>query len=83
MKPSNVLLATDGRAALADFGVVWHMSSDLTSSQTFIGSHAYAPPEQIEGAQVDRRSDIYSLGCLAVEFFSPVTSHSVSPPRWR
>ena len=70
VKPSNVLLATDGRAALADFGVVWHMSSDLTSSQTFIGSHAYAPPEQIEGAQVDRRSDIYSLGCLAVELLT-------------
>jgi hypothetical protein len=72
VKPGNILVAErDGEehALICDFGLARHVSSvsSLTSDRGFVGTIDYVPPEQIEGGQVDRRSDLYSLACVLFE----------------
>ncbi|MGH7779582.1 MAG: protein kinase domain-containing protein [Candidatus Binataceae bacterium] len=59
MKPSNVMLTPKGRAVLIDFGIARLFKA--SSKGTMIGTLGFAPPEQYQG-NVDRRSDLYSLG---------------------
>ena len=72
VKPSNLLLTTDRRLLIGDFGLarLLHQPS-LTRSGEAVGSPAYMSPEQIasrtDGAAVDHRSDIYSLGATLYE----------------
>ena len=72
VKPANVLVTgTPGeeRALVCDFGLARHISSvtSLTTDRGFVGTIDYVPPEQIEGGTIDRRADVYSLGCLLYE----------------
>jgi serine/threonine-protein kinase len=72
VKPGNVLVTErDGeeRALVCDFGLARHVSSvsSLTGDRGFVGTIDYVPPEQIHGNDVDRRSDLYSLGCVLFE----------------
>jgi len=72
VKPGNILVAErDGeeRALVCDFGLARHVSSvsSLTGDRGFVGTIDYVPPEQVQGNQVDRRSDMYSLGCVLFE----------------
>lgn len=72
VKPGNVLVTErDGEecALVCDFGLARHVSSvsSLTGDRGFVGTIDYVPPEQIQGGQVDRRSDLYSLGCVLFE----------------
>jgi serine/threonine protein kinase len=64
IKPGNVLLGQGNWALLTDFGLVkmLEIPSDLTPSGTSLGTPAYMAPEQVMGADVDHRADIYSLG---------------------
>jgi len=65
VKPSNILLRRDGTPLLSDFGLVREADSTVdTQSGHFVGTAAYASPEQLHGNwnAVDRRSDVYSLG---------------------
>ncbi|MBK9387213.1 MAG: serine/threonine protein kinase [Planctomycetes bacterium] len=65
VKPSNVLLRADGTPLLSDFGLVHDEEHALsTRSGEFLGTAAYAAPEQLRGerARVGPRSDLYSLG---------------------
>jgi len=65
VKPSNVLLRRDGTALLSDFGLVRATDSTImTQTGCFVGTPAYAAPEQLRGEQagLDARSDVYSLG---------------------
>ena len=69
VKPENILFA-DGRAQLADFGIVLATghAERLTKAGISIGTVEYMSPEQISGdAEIDARSDIYSLGCVVYE----------------
>ena len=68
VKPANILVAGE-RARLCDFGLARHTASadSLTGDRTLVGTVAYIAPEQIEGADVDARSDVYSLGCVLFE----------------
>lgn len=62
IKPENVLLDASGAAKVTDFGIARQQSdSTLTMRGAFVGTAAYAAPEQTEGI-ADKRSDIYSLG---------------------
>ena len=69
VKPANVLVEEPSeRVFVTDFGVVKHtQSTGVTQAGWFIGTADYAAPEQIEGGDVDRRADVYSLGCLLYE----------------
>lgn len=63
LKPSNVLLDSQGRSYLADFGLVRLPDASLgTSVERFVGTPAFASPEQLANRSVDGRSDIFSLG---------------------
>jgi len=64
IKPANVLIDTEGRARIADFGIARLSKSDLTHAGLFLGSPAFSSPEQIKGDAVDGRSDLFSLGAL-------------------
>jgi serine/threonine protein kinase len=69
VKPSNVLIDREGAVYLSDFGIakVLESSSRLTQTGTSLGTPAYMAPEQCLGKEVDRRSDIYSLGVILYE----------------
>jgi len=66
VKPSNVFLRADGRTTLFDFGLACPANT-LKGADLCVGTMEYAAPEQICGAAVDRRADIYSVGCLLYE----------------
>jgi tetratricopeptide (TPR) repeat protein len=66
LKSANVLVQPDGRVKLLDFGTakVSNALEPITKEGEFIGTFAYASPEQLTGSEVDLRSDLYSLGVL-------------------
>ena len=68
VKPQNVLIDSDGRAKVTDFGIALSLDSDgLTKTGRVLGTTDYVSPEQAMGREVDSRSDIYSLGVLLWE----------------
>src|SRR5262249_49331482 len=74
VKPANILIASgygpeeSDHVYLSDFGVVKHSASrPLTQTGMFVGTAEYASPEQIEGKELDRRADVYALGCVLYE----------------
>ncbi len=62
--PSNIMMLPDGHVRLMDFGVVKDPGEDLTTVGEVVGTVAYIAPEQISGAEVDERADLYSLGAV-------------------
>jgi hypothetical protein len=67
LKPANILVTPDDRVKITDFGIVKLVGSDKTNTGGNYGSPEYVSPEQAEGAHVDPRSDIYSLGVILYE----------------
>jgi serine/threonine-protein kinase len=68
VKPANILVGADDRAYLSDFGVVKEVASNgSTRTGAFIGTIDYCAPEQIEGREVDARTDVYALACVLYE----------------
>ncbi len=73
VKPENIFLDEQtGLARLADFGIARPLEDDLdlTISGMSLGTPAYMSPEQIDGAPLDRHSDIYSLGVVGWEMLT-------------
>src|SRR4051794_33240844 len=72
VKPGNILLDADGSAVLTDFGLTKSIRADrkLTRDGVFLGTLDYAAPEQVRGAKVDARTDLYSLGCVLYQALS-------------
>jgi len=66
VKPANVFLGRDGRTTLLDFGLVCSVN-EAPDRTICVGTMEYAAPEQICGAPLDHRADVYSLGCLLYE----------------
>jgi Protein kinase domain len=75
VKPANILICAEGNAEqvyLTDFGLTKHLGSisDLTHTGNWVGTPDYVAPEQIQGLGVDRRADVYSLGCVVYEMLT-------------
>ena len=73
VKPENIFIdETTGHALLSDFGVARSLEPDsqLTATGTAIGTPAYMSPEQIDGTELDGRSDVYSLGLVGWEMLT-------------
>jgi len=76
IKPSNVLIIQDPSlgelAKILDFGIAKFLSDQVESNRTqaFMGTPAYCSPEQMEGGELDSRSDIYSLGVMMFEMLT-------------
>jgi len=70
VKPENIVLSPGG-AVLLDFGIARAVAVSgnerLTRSGFTVGTSAYMSPEQVNGEDLDQRSDIYSLGCVLFE----------------
>jgi uncharacterized RDD family membrane protein YckC len=64
IKPSNCFLGPSGSVRVGDFGLARTLEadSDLTATGSFVGTPAYASPEQVRGRDVDASSDLYSIG---------------------
>jgi serine/threonine protein kinase len=97
IKPANVLLARENgtdHAYLTDFGLTKQSGSKsgLTGTGMWVGTVDYVAPEQIEGGDVDGRTDVYALGCVLFELLtgrvpfdaesdvSKIWAHMSSPP---
>jgi eukaryotic-like serine/threonine-protein kinase len=71
VKPENVLLASDGRPKLMDFGIAKSADSSVRTKTGFlVGSPAYVSPEQLAGTPLDGRTDVYSLGTTLFELLA-------------
>jgi serine/threonine protein kinase len=74
VKPANIMLEHMGRVLVLDFGIAKALSADgasLSLSGLVIGSMEYMSPEQAAGSRdIDRRSDIYSLGVVGYEMLA-------------
>lgn len=98
IKPSNVLVVPDPSlselAKVLDFGIATFLSEDSrqlvpansNSRRNFVGTLAYCSPEQIEGHELDLRSDIYSLGVTMFEMLTgkmPVEAETCTITSWQ
>ncbi|GAB1475701.1 Stk1 family PASTA domain-containing Ser/Thr kinase [Bacillota bacterium] len=72
VKPHNILMAADGTAKIADFGIAKAVNAAtiVGNTETVMGSVHYFSPEQARGGYVDEKSDIYSLGIVLYEMLT-------------
>lgn len=71
IKPQNVMILDDGRVKITDFGIaIASNASELTQTNSVMGSVHYLPPEQANGNGATAKSDIYSLGILMFELLT-------------
>jgi len=69
VKPGNILITREGQVKVTDFGIAQAVASEdhLAEEGSVMGTATYFSPEQAEGASVDGRSDVYSLGVVLYE----------------
>ncbi len=81
IKPANVLISERGQVKITDFGVARLPGSDLTQTDQMVGSPGFMSPEQLRGAAVDGRADLFALGVILYQLLtgrSPFEGESVS-----
>jgi serine/threonine-protein kinase len=70
IKPHNIVVGSDGRLKVTDFGIARSGASQMTEAGSIVGTAQYLSPEQARGASVDPRSDLYSLGIVLYEMLT-------------
>jgi hypothetical protein len=85
LKPDNVMMASDGRVKILDFGLARLSTPDaavgpITQPGTVFGTPAYMAPEQLQGGPVDARADVFAFGVLLYEYASGVHPFSAATP---
>jgi serine/threonine protein kinase/tetratricopeptide (TPR) repeat protein len=94
LKPQNIMIDREGNVRIMDFGIARSLKvKGMTGAGVVIGTPEYMSPEQIEGQEVDGRSDVYSLGIILYEmmtgrvpfegetFLSIALKQKTEPPR--
>jgi eukaryotic-like serine/threonine-protein kinase len=95
IKPQNVLVDAKGEAKLMDFGIarMAEAREGVTQAGLIVGTPHYMSPEQVQGKQLDARSDVYSMGVMIYEMLAGVrpfesssltgvlTAHIMEPPK--
>lgn len=72
MKPSNLMVLPDNSVKLMDFGIAHKVhGTRLTGTDSVMGTPTYMAPEQLQGAEVDPRADLFSLGLILYERLKP------------
>jgi serine/threonine-protein kinase len=89
IKPSNVLILQNPTVGefvkILDFGIARLVQANATQTRSFMGTLAYCSPEQMEGKELDNRSDIYSLGVMMYEMLTlemPILPETSSFGAW-
>jgi serine/threonine protein kinase len=83
LKPANIMVLSNGRLKLIDFGIARYFAPGKTRDTITLGTPGYAAPEQHGQAQADARSDIYSLGVVLHQLltgYDPATTPFHLPP---
>lgn len=83
MKPANILINDQHDVKIVDFGIAAaskHAESRLTRTGTLIGTPTYISPEQIQGKEIDPRTDIYSLGIIMYEMLAGHPPYQAEDP---
>ena len=71
LKPNNIMIDRSGNAKVMDFGIARFIKGKgITGSGVTIGTPQYMSPEQVEGKDIDQRTDIYSLGIILYEMLT-------------
>ncbi len=75
LKPENLMVTTEGRVKIADFGIAkatnrMQSSAFLTATGTTVGTPTYMAPEQAMAQEIGPSTDLYSVGCMAFELFT-------------
>jgi len=83
VKPANVMIASDGRVLLADFGVARLETEDslVTKTGALLGTPAYMSPEQASGDTATAKSDLYSLGATLYQLATGALPYTGSPAK--
>jgi predicted Ser/Thr protein kinase len=72
IKPANLMLLKDGTLKITDFGLAKNPGTNLTQAGVLLGTPSYMSPEQIQGLDLDGRSDLFSLGVVLYELLTGV-----------
>ena len=80
IKPHNIIVGSDGRLKVTDFGIARSGASQMTEAGSIVGTAQYLSPEQARGAPVDPRSDLYSLGIVLYEMLTGAVPFSGDTP---
>jgi serine/threonine protein kinase len=86
LKPENLMVTSDGRVKIADFGIAkatnnMQTGAFLTATGTTVGTPTYMAPEQAMAQDIGPPTDLYSVGCMAFEMFTGrVPFHDTEAP---
>ncbi len=70
IKPANIFLNQEGAAKIMDFGVAHVTTASMTGTGSVVGTADYMSPEQVKGAKVDGRADLFAVGVMLFELLT-------------